>query len=150
MTLENLTDATPKGLPPDYVSYLSTARGSAAIRDDGGALWTIPDLAGVQRCIDVDEYSGPYWQQLALHIDSIGEFFEEQSFEQLGRGRPSVSFDRLREVVVVADDGESLLYLDPADGFAAYKFHHDGTYVERCAESFNEWLLRLKRTSANS
>lgn len=131
-------------LPADYAEHLSTS-GPLSIRDNNGSLWEIPDRAGTQKLVEVDELTGPYSSQLALHIESIEEFFEESSLEQSGRGKPNVSFERLRKSIVVADNGESLIYLDPDDGFSAYAYYHDGTYVEKMAGSFGAWLAGLQK-----
>jgi len=59
------------------------------------------------------------------------------------------SLRRLACGVVIADENADLLFLDPSDNFSVWCFFHDGSDVEKQADSLYEWLAGSKVEAAN-
>ena len=83
--------------------------------------------------------NAPAHRKLELYLTCYREFSNSElvhSFE----GRLPIS--RVANGFVIAEENGDLLYLDPADNFSVWIFHHDSSDVKKVSNSIAGWLAR--------
>jgi hypothetical protein len=69
--------------------------------------------------------------------NSIREFQGDETEDQDGE---PYSLDRLAAGLAIGDNNGDVVFLDPEDAYSVWIWHHDGSDVERLADSFDKCL----------
>lgn len=77
--------------------------------------------------------------QLQAYANSVGEYVGKETEDQDGE---PYALEQLAAGLAIGDNNGDVIFLDPADAYSVWLFHHDGTDVERLADTFQEWLER--------
>lgn len=124
-------------LPTAYNAFLEQHDGEAYyLFDDidGWRFYTIEELTEVIR-VNRDKVLAIH--QLTAFASSIREYIGDETEDQDGE---PYSLDRLAAGLAIGDSNGDVVFLDPADEYSVWLWHHDGADVERLADSFEQWL----------
>ena len=124
-------------LPAEYRSFLEEHTGDATYEFDGQD-WELATAEELEEETDIDGKDYPYFSQLQGYVAGMAHAFEGDETEDAD-GSP-YPFSRLQGGIAIGEGNGDILYLDPADAYAVWCFHHDGGDVERLADSFAEWI----------
>jgi SMI1 / KNR4 family (SUKH-1) len=128
---------TLPNLPTAYKAFLEQHDGEAYyLFDDidGWRFYTIEELTEVIR-VNRDKVLTIH--QLTAFASSIREYIGDETEDQDGE---PYSLDRLAAGLAIGDSNGDVVFLDPADEYSVWLWHHDGADVERLADSFEQWL----------
>ncbi len=75
--------------------------------------------------------------QLKAYVNSIRAFQGDETEDQDGA---PYSLDRLVAGLAIGENNGDVLFLDPENGYSVWIWHHDGSDVERLADSFDLWI----------
>jgi hypothetical protein len=130
-------------LPDGYVKFLRKYAKTVTYEYDGCS-WELTTAANLLARIDVDGKSVPSVQQLKRYAAVLKNSIEADKTED-HQGKP-YPIDRLAAGIAIGtDDSGDVLYLDPADKFSVWIFHHDGGDVELGSKTFAAWLRKVER-----
>lgn len=133
--------ATLPPLPDDYRTFLASHDGEQSYEFDDIDWWlaTERELAeGVN--IDGNDYA--YIHQLQGFSKTLAEFTDgDATTDEEGNAFP---LSRLAAGLAIGTGDGDVLFLDPADNYSVWCFHHDGGDVEKLAASFAEWLAEAQ------
>jgi len=136
-------------LPSDYLEFVSGIDAGEdycfneypeEYPDFEGRCWAFFDEELLCEDIEISRVgSAPAHQQLELYLKCYREF-SSSNFVHSSEGKLPIS--RVANGFVVAEENGDLLYLDPADNFSVWVFHHDCSNVKKVSNSISEWLAR--------
>jgi hypothetical protein len=124
-------------LPAAYLAFLEQHDGDSyyLFNDiDGWRFYTTEELAEVIR-INRDKVLAIY--QLTAFVSSIRKHIGDETEDQDGE---PYSLDRLAAGLAIGDNNGDVVFLDPTDEYSVWIWYHDGSDVERLADSFERWL----------
>ncbi|EAS64347.1 SMI1/KNR4 family protein [Photobacterium angustum] len=136
-------------LPSDYLEFVSDIDAGEdycfneypeEYPDFEGRYWAFFDEELLCENIEMSRVGrAPAHRQLELYLKYYQEF-SNSDFVYSSEGDLPIS--RVANGFVVAEENGDLLYLDPADNFSVWIFHHDGSDVKKVSNSISEWLAR--------
>ena len=124
-------------LPAAYLAFLEQHDGDTyyLFNDiDGWRFYKVEELTEVIR-VNRDKVQAIY--QLTAFASSIRKHIGDETEDQDGE---PYSLDRLAAGLAIGDNNGDVVFLDPADEYSVWLWHHDGDDVERLADSFEQWL----------
>tara|TARA_Y100000296_G_scaffold58349_1_gene67204 strand:+ start:1203 stop:1664 length:462 start_codon:yes stop_codon:yes gene_type:complete len=136
-------------LPKDYLEFLSNidAGEDYYFNDDPeeypdfeGRCWAFLDEELLCENIEMSRVGeAPAHRQLELYLKCYKEFSNSNLVHSSEGHLP---IERVANGFVVAEENGDLLYLDSADNFSVWIFHHDGSDVKKVSSSISDWLAR--------
>ena len=136
-------------LPGDYLEFLSNIDAGEDYcfneypeedPDFEGRCWAFFDEEFLCKNIDMSGVGqSPAHRQLELYLKCYQEFSNSNLVHSTEGKLP---IERVINGFVVAEENGDLLYLDPADSFSVWIFHHDGSDVKKVSNSISDWLAR--------
>ena len=75
--------------------------------------------------------------QLSAYVSSIRKHIGDETEDQDGE---PYSLDRLAAGLAIGDNNGDVVFLEPTDEYSVWIWYHDGSDVERLADSFEQWL----------
>ncbi len=128
-------------LPAAYKKFLDAHDGETEyIFDDidGWRFFTTEELTEIIR---IDKIKVMNIHQLEAYAKSVRDYVGDETEDQDGQ---PYALKRLAAGLAIGDNNGDVIFLDPADAYSVWLFHHDGADVERLADSFQEWLDRAE------
>jgi hypothetical protein len=124
-------------LPATYEKFLKQHDDQTQYIFDDTEGWRFYTIEGLIEVMRIDREKVLTIYQLKAFANSIRESQGDETEDQDGE---PYSLDRLAAGLAIGDNNGDVIFLDPEDAFSVWIWHHDGSDVERLADSFDQWL----------
>ena len=124
-------------LPTAFQAFLEHHDGEAYYFFNDIDCWRFYTTEDLTKVIRVNRDKVLAIHQLSAFVSCIREHIGDETEDQ--NGEP-YSLDRLAAGLAIGDNNGDVVFLDPADEYSVWLWHHDGDDVERLADSFEQWL----------